>query len=548
MPPNSPTVTAPLSRDLYAREGLRYLPNILTMLDQNPFSPTYGCGDRPYWLYKSVDYPCGMYGEFCLPLALAYSQPFPDNPYYGQPRIRDLSIAVIRDQMRNAHKDSSNDDFYPWEKAVGSTAFTLFAMAETVRILSIKEDDIIAFLEHRARWLCTRQESGRLTNHHALVALGVGAVHRLTGSADLDTARKRVRDTVLSWQSEEGWFPEYDGFDPGYHTFTISFLSYLRTITGDDSLTQPLGRAVELAANFIGPDGSYGGEMGSRNSYHFLPHGFELLASEFGAARYVADLFLSALSRGTRSFLDENRTFCHYQYNFMQAWLDFADRDTLPNWQPPSTVQRYPEAGMLTLHRNGIHAAVSARKGGVIKASTVDGPLASDTGLIAIDTKGVMFAHSVACNDEVKVTDTDDGQLELELDVTFDQVPNTLLPTTFRLFVLRLISLTIGRIEPNLLRKTIQYLLIKRRRSMPVRSTRRIRIGGDQIVVEDNLRRSGNGADLARLASSTDLTTIYTASSNPWHVSRFFTWIERPTELVELNESAATHIKRIWKR
>ncbi len=533
---------------LYAEAGLRYLPNILTMLDQNPFSPTFGCGDRQYWLYKTVDFPCGMYGEFCLPLALAYTHPFPKNHYYGQPRMRELSLAVIQDQMRHAHRDGSNDDFYPFEKAVGSTAFTLYAMAETATVLEISDHETIEFLERRARWLATRQESGRLTNHHALVALGLGAVHKLTGSKDLNEHRIKVRDNILRWQSEEGWFPEYEGFDPGYHTFTISFLAYLRAITGDDTLSTPLYRAIDLAADVMGPDGSYAGEIGSRNSYHFLPHGFELLADESGAARYVADKFLLALSKGQRSFLDENRTFCHYQYNFLQSWLDFAKRENQSDWQPEEGVRYYPDAGMLRASRNGIHAVISARKGGVIKASTAQGPLASDTGLVAVDKNGTSFAHSTNCWDEAASAENDGKALFFTFDVSFDKVPNTLLPTTFRLFVLRLISMVIGRIEPNLLRRTVQYLLINRKRSVPFKSTRTIRISDESIRITDDVEKLGTAQPLAKLASSTDLTTIYTASSNPWHVSRFFSWIERHEEANELNTSGRTKVTRVWNK
>jgi len=536
------------NRDLYAREGLRYLPNILTMLDQNPFSPTYGCGDRAYWLYKSIDYACGMYGEFCLPLALAFTQPYPNNPYFEEEKIRDLSIAVIRNQMSFAHQDGSNDDFYPWEKAVGSTAFTLYAMAETARILSIDDDDILGFLDRRATWLGNRQESGRLTNHHALVALGIGVVENLTGSSKLKAARTHVRDNVLAWQSKEGWFPEYEGFDPGYHTFTISFLAYLRQITRDDTLTAPLTRATDLAAEFIGPDGSYGGEIGSRNSYHFLPHGFEILAAELGSARYLADKFLLSLSRGTRSFLDENRTFCHYQYNYLQSWLDFAGRDLHLDWSPAEGVKQYPEAGALTVRKNGIHAAISAKKGGIVKASTIEGSLASDTGLVGECRDGSLFAHSVACDDEVRVEEGNNDSLTFEFKITFDKVPNTIRPTTFRLFVLRLISMTLGRIEPNLLRKMIQYLLINRRRTVPFQSVRRVKIDDGGIEVRDEVQRLGSYAEIGRLASSSDLTTVYTASSNPWHVSRLFTWLDLPKEAQELNDQGATTVIRNWPR
>ena len=74
------------------------------------------------------------------------------------------------------------------------------------------------------------------------------------------------------------------------------------------------------------PDGSYGGEYGSRNTHHFYPHGFELLAAENAGALQMAELYLrKALPRRTRYFNDDNRMCAHYVYDWFQAWRDYAD-------------------------------------------------------------------------------------------------------------------------------------------------------------------------------------------------------------------------------
>ncbi len=534
-------------RDIYAAEGLRYMPQILTMLDQNPFSTTYGCGDRPFWLYKSKDFPSGMYGVFALPLALACTHEFPGNVYFGQPRIKELALAVIRHQARAAHADGSGDDFFPFERAMGSTAFTLYAMAEAVHHLGIGDEDVLAFLARRARWLAGCKESGRLTNHHALGALGLAAVHRLTGERTLKKESIKIRDRVLRWQSEEGWFPEYDGFDPGYDTFTISFLAHLRRMTGDDTLTRPLARAINLTARLVGPDGSHGGETGWRNSYHFLPHGFELLAKELGQARYVADRFLDAVKNGYRSYLDENWIFCHYQYNYLQSWLDYAERDGCPDWSPGKEIHHYTDAGLLCVRRDTVHAVVSLRKGGIIKASTKAGPLASDTGPVILDRGGKIYAPSRDGLQTSEIVEEESGNAVITVATYFERIPNTILPTPWRFILFRLINLTAGRLAPNLLRRLIQYLLINRRNAFPARLTRRIRIGGDGVFVRDSLERLSDNFRISRLASSTDLTTIFSASSNAWHASRFFSWTDLDSRVGEFNETGALEIDRAWR-
>lgn len=534
-------------RNLYAAEGLRYMPKVLAQLDQNPLSPTYGCGDRPYWLNKAVDFPCGMYGEFALPLALAYKHPFPDSPYQGQARVRELSLAVMRFQAKSAHPDGANDDFYPFERAVGSTAFALYTCAEAAHQLGVMDDDILSFLVKRARWLGSRHETGRLSNHHALAAVGIAAVHRLTGGSDLKKAVIEIRDRLLDWQDEEGWFPEYDGFDPGYDTFTIGFLAHLRQITGDDTLTGPLRRAVELAGTLVAPDGTFGGEIGNRNSYHFVPFGFELLAPEMGAARFLADRCLEGLASGRRAFLEDNRAFSHYQYNFLQAWLAFADRGACPGWSPPEGLVQYPRAGLVRVSRDGLHAVVSTRKGGVVKAATAGGPLCSDTGLVVLSGKGRPYAPAVDGTATARVTEEGEAVV-IEVQASYAKVPNTLRPTPLRMIALRLLNLTLGRVSPNLLRGLIQHLLIKRKKLFPMEIARRIRIDGNGVEVHDDLRKTGATGRIARLMASSDLTTVFTASSNPWHVFRFLPWTELETGREELERTGRTVLTRRWTR
>ena len=83
-------------RDLYVELALPYIPRLLHLIDQNPYSPTYGCFDRAFWHYRTMDFPCGMSQEMVLPLALVYANEYPGNRYQGIGRIRELAEAAIR--------------------------------------------------------------------------------------------------------------------------------------------------------------------------------------------------------------------------------------------------------------------------------------------------------------------------------------------------------------------------------------------------------------------------------------------------------------------
>jgi len=127
-------------RELYAREALRYFPKLFGLVDRNRVSRTYGCFDRNYWHYKAIDFPSGMAETGVLPLALAYAHHFPGGTcYYRQPRLAELVLAGIRFAAACAHRDGSCDDYYPFERALGATAFSLYALTESCLLLGLKE-------------------------------------------------------------------------------------------------------------------------------------------------------------------------------------------------------------------------------------------------------------------------------------------------------------------------------------------------------------------------------------------------------------------------
>ncbi len=62
----------------------RSLPRLLSLLDRDPFSPTFGCFDRPFWHYKTcTDFPSAIYQQGLLPLVLLYKHDVPDCPLHG---------------------------------------------------------------------------------------------------------------------------------------------------------------------------------------------------------------------------------------------------------------------------------------------------------------------------------------------------------------------------------------------------------------------------------------------------------------------------------
>jgi hypothetical protein len=508
----------PGHRDWYLFEAVRGVPRILQMLDRNPLSPTYGCFDREYWHYRTADFPCGMNEEFSLVLALAWVTEHSQNPFFKNPRLRELAGAALRFAAKTAHRDGSCDDYFPFEKARGAAAFSLYATTESYQLLGLKDDALLSFFAQRGDWLLSHQESGRLANHQALAALALQNVQALTGEPRFRAGRETLRDLALSWQDNEGWFQEYEGADPGYQTCTISFLAKLRQKTGDAKLTGPLQSAAKFAAHFMHPDGSYGGEYGSRNTCHFYPHGFELLAAESAEALQMAELFLRrALPGRTRYFNDDNRMCAHYVYDWFQAWRDYADvpgRSQAACLTEPRTAW-FPEAGLL-VQRDAHHCAVAAaHKGGVIKVTSETGPVYSDTGpMVQLEDGTVLVAHLLNRANEVK-WNADNRTLAIHGRLCRRRAP---VMTPVKQMVFRLLALTVGRCNPNWLRRLIQKLFITGKAVTPATFTRTIHFADEAIEITDAMDLHGAGT-ASRVIAAPESTSIYVASSNSFQAS-----------------------------
>lgn len=530
-----------MDRGLYATQALCYLPKILELVDRNILSPTYGCFDRSFWHYKVIDFPSGMSQECVLPLALVYSHPFPGNPYFQKERVRELAIAGIRFADRSSHPDGSCDDYYPYERALGAACFSLYACTEAYQILGLQDDQLLRFFRRRAEWLLRHDETGCLSNHQALVALSLFNVYQLTGD---DRYRRGAQDRlhrVLSWQSEEGWFQEYEGCDPGYLTLTIDVLAKYRKKSGDVGLDEPLCRAVEFASYFVHPDGSYGGEYGSRNTHLFFPHGFELLAGAFPIAAWIADRFLFGLARGKQASFDDDRIFCHIVWDLLQASLDFRER-TGPGPDRQGTFERYfPHAGLYVRSSGDLYTVISLAKGGVSKIFAKDEHISTDSGLIAEVELGrgsaVVVSHLI---DDYAII-RGDGFVEVSGRFGYIHRP---LPSPAKFLLFRLGLLTFGRFFPNLIRRLLQRWLILGKRRAPISFRRRFEFS-DGVLIQDTIRIEGQVIRaIKRLSIGTDHTSIYVATSNAFQEASLQPWSNLDHELAALNSAKEVTIAR----
>jgi hypothetical protein len=528
-------------RRRYTDEALTYMPRLFQMVDRNKYSPTYGSFDRSYWHYRTMDFPCGMYQEFCLPLALVCAHKFPDNPYHQVERVRELSLAGVDYGMRSSHRDGSCDDYFPYERALGALVFSLNAMTETCLVLDERRPEHLEFFARRADYLMHHNETGQLTNHQALAALALYNTYLVTGEQRFRNGSAQFVQICREWfHPEEGWFQEYEGADPGYQSCTIAFLAKLFLKSKDPALLELMNPAVEFCWHFMHPDGSYAGEYGSRNTYHFYPHGFEVMAPRNRKAAYVADMFLTrGLPARARYFNDDDRMCAHYLYDWMQAYLDFsaARTEIASGNEPaqdiaPANYRRYLQKARIGVHITpSYHAVVNLSKGGVVKATTAAGPLYSDTGIIAQSAAGEVIVSHIVDEYTTRV-DVESGSYS---SAGFMCRRKTKLATPLTQICFRFLNLTVGRFAPNLLRATLQKILITGKPRTAYRFEREVKFGTDAISVRNILQRPASVPELACAHLASDATSIYVANSNVFQRSVLLPWRELPGLVAGVN-------------
>lgn len=527
-----------MGKQLFLTKALEQIPKILTLLDRNPHSPTYGCFDRNYWHYKIIDFPSGMAQEFVFPLALVYSSDIPENPYYRQESIREWVIAGIHYARKSAHSDGSCDDYFPFEKAGGATAFSLLACLQSYRLLDLRDKTLLEFFKKRADWLANHEESGRLANHQALIILCLDLLSEILETEKWNDLREKKLKKLLSWQNSEGWFQEYEGCDPGYHTLTISTLAEVYQLNPDARIKSALENAIRFASHFIHPDGSFGGEYGSRNTYNFFPHGFELAGMWMPEALSVNDRYLKGLESGLKPAYEDDHIIGHHLWNYLLAWRDFQDER--PETKYPVEGRHYfPNAKLLIDRREESELYLALNKGGVFK-------LFREGELVASDTQvSILMNHQKHKNAVVHLIDDFDITVDedrIQISGQFAWANHTL-PEPGKYLVFRVFMLTLGRFFSDFVRKILQKILITGRNEAPFSFVRTLTYEKgewrvkDEILADrwDNVKSIGIGSSQA---------SIYVVMSKTYQHGQLERWTDLTAEIRDLKQGEALLIER----
>ena len=260
-----------MNLEIYRKIGLSQVPRILSLMDRDPDSPTYGCLDRYYWHYASIDYPNVRWQEGMMLLAFIFQNDFEGNIWYGNGKVKDWLVAAIRFWEIQQARAGYFSENYPRERSFVGTSFSVYAATEASLITGIEIEPNI--LIRAGKWL-SKNRNLHVANQMAGGAAALANIYTITNDKfHLNAAISKVAE-LLVLQENDGYFIEYGGYDIGYLTICLSYAAkYLRRIE-DDNLANAAKKAFEFLESKIDDNCLFDYEKTSRGTQYLYPNGF----------------------------------------------------------------------------------------------------------------------------------------------------------------------------------------------------------------------------------------------------------------------------------
>ena len=497
-----------ISKNTYINNINYEVSRILSLLDKNKLSKTYGCFDRNYWHYKIKDFPSGMSQEFTLVLALVYDTEYINNKFYNNIKIKEYIEAGIQSAIDFTHLNGCTDDYYPYERALGATVFSLYALTESYLLLNIKNENFVIFFRLRADWILNNEESGKLTNHHVIAALSLYNTYLITNDIKYKNAFDKKLEHVYSWQTEEGWYWEYEGCDPGYLTVSIDFLSQIYNKTKDKKILESLKKAIQFFYKIQHPDGTTGGEYGSRNTLVFHPAGFEVMSSYDEQALKISNSYLTALDNELLANIADDHLIGHGLISRLNAFRYSKDRNyekLNDNYKNDINIH-YKLSNFYIYSFGDTWSIFNLEKGGTSKIYKDTNLIHSDSGVILENNNGKFVSSILDKECNIEILDN-----KIFISKNFMKYKQHY-ATQFIFLLFRGFLFLFGQFKFSsmFLRKYFQRKMITGKNKMPFIYKKEINFEKDKINIKHKV---DNIVDIDKIYLSSDLVPMYVAVS-----------------------------------
>lgn len=499
------------------------LPRLLSLFDVDRTSATHGLGDRLHWAWNIKDFANGTFQGAVNGLArLIVLKGLPD--FINEKRLLEFVLIMIEACEPLRRKDGSFEETYPYEGSYCVTSLVASDILAAVLLLQerltkkqkLRCLDIVKPMIHFLKQ--NSETHGFISNHLATAALAFYQWHVLTGG-DTDKNTDFITQNIIANQSKEGWYLEYQGCDPGYQTLCIHYLAELLRLNQSEMLKQSLIKATTLLANFVHPDGSFGGVYGSRNTSFYYPSGVLYLAHYCQSAANVAAEMFNSIKHAsvvTLDAMDESNLIPMFNayccaYHYAEDFIPAFEPQPVPSLAGMCKRIVLEDAGMIIDIGKSHYSVISVFKGGVVYHFQ-DGKLKMRNCGVVFSSKDRKPCYSSQSYSEQNMWYVDDKN---RLIVVSDIVPMTkqqLLP--WKLILLRLGNVSFLRIRAisELVKQILVNVLVTRKGKNQGQNIRTVSLGYDLKIADE----SKVNPQLKHVADVEHFVSIHMASKNYW--------------------------------
>lgn len=353
-------------------------PRLLGLLDREPPSPTAGSFDRGHWAWKFRDFPINIAQASMMTLAQLWRADWPDNPYRGHDRLARWIGSSIERTLARQHRNGAFDTIAPWSQDLGVTLLLVLSIATTLEALGdAMPEPLAGRAKESLRRACRFAEAAEedyafISNHHGFFALGLLRASRVLGDQRLAERGDAAVAAILAHQSADGWFEEYGGPDPGYETFGLTYLALYDRERPRPGLSAALGRSAAFLSHCVHPDGSVGGNYGSRQTAQFAPGGVAVLSATVPIAAAILRFLIARAARGNLvtplTCDDDNLPLLSYSYAVAAESAGTAGSGTPPlPCESSGPLKRFDASQIVVAATPRYYAIANLAKGGVLR-------------------------------------------------------------------------------------------------------------------------------------------------------------------------------------
>lgn len=349
----------------------RNLPRVLSLVSRDSLGSSLGIADRRYWAWKTVDFPNASIQSLAGGFARLSLRQNLDTAFSGED-FTSLSLDLILAIGKMTSRSGGLAEAFPGEDSFCVTGQVL---SEGLDALTVLEDTLsteqqqkcLDVLSPLASFLLRNDEThGVISNHLATSALALARWAGRTGDNRSLARAEAFLGQIEKHASDEGWFLEYSGADPGYQTWAVASLAQICDEVPHLVDSKLLSRGLSFLAAFALSNGSFANGAGARLTSFMMTVGPELMAGSNLEAAFLASFARSnILDRRFVSLDAVDEPNIAPFFNDIVRSAQLFDRTPIieSTFRQPEEID-FPSAGLYLRHKDSRSIIVSATRGG----------------------------------------------------------------------------------------------------------------------------------------------------------------------------------------